>query len=89
MITKELTRKKQQSILKDLFGFRLENKLAKEGKEHWVLYDEDGNEFYSKPSNCPFDFSTLAGIFSYTAYRAKIQGYSDCQYAMKKILGIS
>lgn len=89
MITRQLTRKEQQSILNDLFGFRLENKLEKEGKEYWVLYDEKGSEFYSKPSNCPFDFSTLAGIFSYTAHRAKIQGYSDCQYAMKKISGIS
>ena len=38
--------------------------------------------------NCQFDFSTLAGIFSYTAHRAKNQGYSDCQYAMRKVLGI-
>ena len=89
MITKKLTREEQNSILYDLFGFSLVNVDEKEGQEHWVLYDEEGDEFYGSNENCQFDFSTLAGIFSYTAHRAKNQGYSDCQYAMRKVLGVS
>jgi hypothetical protein len=89
MITKKLTREEQNSILNDLFGFSLVNVDENEGQEHWVLYDEEGEEFYGSNENCQFDFSTLAGIFSYTAHRAKNQGYSDCQYAMRKVLGVS
>lgn len=89
MITKKLTREEQNSILNDLFGFVFVNESETEGEEHWVLYDEEGYEFYGSNENCQFDFSTLAGIFSYTAHRAKNQGYSDCQYAMRKVLGVS
>jgi len=89
MITKELTREEQNEILYTLFGFSLVNEHEDEGKEHWVLYDEEGDEFYGSNENCQFDFSTLAGIFSYTAHRAKNQGYSDCQFAMRKVLGVS
>ena len=89
MLTKKLTREEQSDILYTLFGFGLVNVDEDEGKEHWVLYDEEGDEFYGSNENCQFDFSTLAGIFSYTAYRAKNQGYSDCQYAMRKVLGVS
>jgi hypothetical protein len=89
MITKKLTREEQNSILNDLFGFVFVNESETEGEEHWVLYDEEGYEFYGSNENCLFDFSTLAGIFSYTAHRAKDQGYSDCQYAMRKVLGVS
>lgn len=89
MITKKLTREEQNSILNDLFGFSLVNVLEYDGHEHWVLYDEEGHEFYGSNENCQFDFSTLAGIFSYTAHRAKNQGYIDCAYAIRKALGIS
>ncbi len=89
MLTKKLTRDERNEILYTLFGFSLVNVDEDEGKEHWVLYDEEGNEFYGSNENCQFNLSTLAGIFSYTAYRAKNQGYSDCQYAMRKVLGIS
>lgn len=88
MITRKLTKEEQNNILGVLFGFVFVNVDENEGKEHWVLYDEDGNEFYGVTKNCQFNFSTLAGIFSYTAHRAKEQGYSDCQYAMRKVLGI-
>lgn len=84
MITDKLTREQQQELLNTLFGFDFVNT----NDEHWVLYDEEGDEFYGSTENCQFDFSTLAGIFSYTAHRAKNQGYSDCQFAMRKVLGI-
>ena len=80
MLTKKLTREEQSELLETLFGFSFDDD---------VLIDDDGDEFYATPSNSQFDFSTLAGIFSYTAYRAKNQGYSDCQCAMRKILGVS
>lgn len=84
MITDKLTIKQQQEILNTLFGFSFLNT----NDDHWVLYDEDGNEFYGIFENCQFDFSTLAGIFSYTAHRAKNQGYLDCQHEIRKVLGI-
>ena len=89
MLTKKLTRDEQNEILYTLFGFSLVNVDEDEGKEHRVLYDEEGDEFYGSNENCQFDFSTLAGIFSYTAHMAKNQGYSDCQREMRKVLGVS
>jgi len=88
MLTDKLTREQQNDILYTLFGFSLVNVDEDEGKEHWVLYDEEGYEFYGSNENCQFDFSTLAGIFSYTAHRAKNQGFSDCQYQIRKVLGL-
>jgi len=88
MITKSqiLRRDDQKSILNDLFGFNFES--VAEDEERWVLYDEEGNEFYGSNENRQFNFSTLAGIFSYIAYRAKKEGYADCQREMRKIIGI-
>ncbi len=88
MLTDKLTREQQNDILYTLFGFSLVNVDEDEGKEHWILYDEEGNEFYGSNENCQFDFSTLAGIFSYTAHSAKKQGFSDCQYQIRKVLGL-
>lgn len=88
MLTDKLTIEQQNDILYTLFGFSLVNVDEDEGKEHWVLYDEEGDEFYGSNENCQFDFSTLAGIFSYTAHRAKKQGFSDCQYQIRKVLGV-
>lgn len=79
MITKKLTREEQSEILEVLFGFSFDDD---------VLIDDDGEEFYSIPMNCQFDFSTLSGIFSYVAHRSKEQGFKDCQYQIKKALGI-
>lgn len=89
MITDKLSREQQHEILNTLFGFNYENVSNADMPEHWVLYDEEGYEFYGSNENCQFDFSTLAGIFSYTAHRAKNQGFSDCQYQMRKLLGVN
>jgi hypothetical protein len=88
MLTKKLTNEEKKDLLQTLYGFDLINVDAEWDSEHWVVYDEDGREFYGVDENCRFDFSTLAGFFSYTAHRAKNQGYSDCQYAMRKVLGV-
>ena len=80
MLTKKLSKEEQSEILETLFGFRFKDD---------VLIDDNGYIFYGSNENCHFDFSTLAGIFSYTAHRSKNQGYSDCQYAMRKMIGIS
>lgn len=88
LLTKKLTNEEKKELLQTLFGFDLINVDEREGFEHWVIYDEDGNEFYGSNENCQFDFSTLAGFFSYTAHRAKKQGYSDCQFAMRKVLDV-
>lgn len=83
-ITNKLTKEEQKEILYDLFGFLFEKNEA----DHWVLYDDEGDEFYATQSNCQFDFSTLAGIFSYNAHIAKQRGYLTCQNEMRKSLGI-
>mgnify|MGYP001356955468 CR=1 FL=1 len=88
-LTTKLSIEEQNDFVQTLFGFELVNVSPTTEEPHFVLYDEDGNEFYGSNENCQFDFSTLAGIISYTAHRAKNQGYSDCQYAMRKLIGIS
>lgn len=80
MLTEKLTKKQRGEILNDLFGFTF--------NKNGTLIDDEGREFYGINNNCQFDFSTLAGIFSYTAYRAKNQGYKDAQYNICKALGI-
>jgi len=88
-LTTKLSIEEQNHFVQTLFGFELVNISKSTEPPHFVLYDEEGYEFYGSDSNCQFDFSTLAGIFSYTAHRAKNQGYCDCQYAMRKVLGVS
>ena len=79
MLTKKLTKEEQAELLGYLFGFTFDD---------GALINEDGAEFYGILSNAQFDFSTLEGIFLYTAYRAKNQGYKACQYQMRKALGV-
>lgn len=88
MITKELTIEEQRSILSTLFGFSIIDESLEGEEPHYVVYDDDGNEFYGDNQNSKWDFSTLLGIFSYTANRAKKQGYEDCQYAFRKLLNL-
>jgi hypothetical protein len=83
ILTKKLTQEEQQDLVHTLFGFNF-----KDDDGHIVLYDEEGYEFYGKNENSRFDFSTLAGVFSYTAYRAKNQGFKDAQYNIRKALGL-
>lgn len=80
---KQLTNEEQRDILYELFGL-----VYEEVEGHWVLYDEDGHEFFGFNDHLQFNFSTLAGIFSYMANRSKMNGYSDCQRNLKKVLGL-
>ena len=89
-LTTKLSREEQNHFIKTLFGLEVVNvSVEQDSDPHYVVYDEEGDEFYASNENCQFDFSTLAGIFSYTAHRAKNQGYSDCQHAVRKALGLS
>jgi len=77
MITKKLTREEQSSILNDLFGFSFVNVDESEGGEHWVLYDEEGYEFYGSNENCQFDFS-LFGVSKYILHSTSSNTSSIC-----------
>jgi hypothetical protein len=87
-ITDKLKNDEINHFLGVLFGFRFVNTSDYDTDEHWVLFDEEGDEFYACSENLQFDFSTLAGIFSYMANRSKNQGFLDCQYEMRKLLGL-
>jgi hypothetical protein len=80
MLLKKLTREEQSEILSTLFGFAFIDD---------ILIDEDGQEFYATPTNQFFSFGTLAEIFSYTAHRAKDQGYADALWNVRKALGLN
>ena len=89
-LTTKLSIEEQNHFIKTLFGLENVNvSTEKDSDPHYVIYDEEGSEFYGSNENCQFDFSTLAGIFSYTAHRAKNQGYLDSQHAMRKAVGLS
>jgi len=88
MLTEKLTKEQQKELLQTLFGFDLINVDDSEGGEHFVVYDDEGYEFYGSDYNCQFDFSTLARFFIYTAHRAKNQGFADAQYKIRTALGI-
>jgi len=87
-ITDKLQNDEINHFLSFLFGFTFINTSDDNTNEHWVLFDEEGYEFYGYSENLQFDFSTLAGIFSYMANRSKNQGFSDCQFEMRKLLGL-
>lgn len=82
LLTKKLTREEQDSILEPLFGIRHE----KCGEDHYVLYDEEGDEFYGRNANCQFDFSTLAGIFSYQAHLMKLKGRNSIKAELESLM---
>ena len=88
-LTTKLTIEEQNHFVKTLFGFEFVNMSPTTEEPHFVLYDEEGDVFYGYDKNLHVDFSTLAGIFVYTAYRARNQGYSDCQHDIRKALNIS
>lgn len=85
ILTKKLTIKQQQQILYTLFGFVLDDN-NEDGK--FVLYDEEGGEFYSPYENNEFDFTTLEGVFKYATHAAREKGYSEAQFDIRKVLGI-
>jgi hypothetical protein len=82
-LTRKLTLEEQQEILHELFGFVLEN----EGGDS-ILYTFEGHRFYSQAGSSVFDFSTLAGIFSYQAYLYKEKGKKDSQNEIRKAIGL-
>lgn len=88
MVTAELPIELQKEILEQMFGFYLVDQS--DGREpHYVVYDEDGNEFYGSDENCKYDLSTLGGIIRYAEYRGYKMGYLSCQMDMRKVLGVS
>ncbi len=87
--TRILTIGEQDTFLSELFGYDFIDISDPGQPPHYVLYDENGDEFYGTKENEQFDFSTLPGIFSYIAYRAKQEGYLNAQSDMRKALGIS
>jgi len=89
MLEKKLTIQEQGDILEPLFGFYfLDSRTEINEESHYILYNEEGEEFYGYDINDKWDFSTLEGIFAYAVNRAKEQGYSDAQYNIQKALGI-
>lgn len=85
LLTRPLTVKEKQELFSNLYGFTFTDE-NRDG--HFVLYDEEGYEFYAFKQHDNFHFRTLADFLSYTAYRAKLQGYADAQYQIRKALGI-
>jgi len=86
-ITEKLPIEDQQSILADLFGFNLIDD-GENGESHFVLYDEDGYEFYGSEYNSQFDLRTLKGIYDYVRITANENGKLDKQYEIRRALGL-
>lgn len=89
-ITDKLSIEQQNKILEPIFGLKYENinEDLPELDEHYILFTQDGDEFYGIKKNEAFDFSTLAGIFSYASYTWKNIGYFDAQHQIRKVLGL-
>jgi hypothetical protein len=88
MITTELTIELQKEILDQMFGFTIVDE-SDGGEPHYVVYDEDGNEFYGSNENCKYDLSKFEGIIRYAENRGFRMGYFSCQMDMRKVLGVS
>jgi len=88
MINTILTIKKKKELLQTLFGFDLINVGLQDNYEHYVIYDAEGDEFYGSDYNCQFNFDTLADFFMYAEKIALDQGYFNCQFKMREVLGL-
>ena len=88
MLKTKLAINQQQSILYELFEFVLTDKTLGNGEKQWVLYDDEGKEFYRIDEHLQFYFSTFEGIIKYATYRGKKEGYWRCQQDIKNALGI-
>lgn len=78
-LTRNLTISEQEHFLSTLFGFHFEDD---------VLIDDDGLEFYGHNNTGKWDFSTLSGIFSYSAHIAKRRGEWNKIFEIRKVLHI-
>jgi len=88
MIKQELPIKSQQEILNEMFGFNVVDESLEGQEPHYVVYDEEGNEFYGSDENCQYDLSTIGGIIRYAQDKGEKTGYWRCQNDMLKVLGI-
>ena len=78
ILDKELSSEERTNLLCVLYGFNVEDD---------VIIDDSGDEFYGNSDNEQFEFNTLSDFFEYTAHISKKEGYSNCQYAMRGLLG--
>lgn len=62
MLTEQLTTKQKKELLQELFGIDLINVDESENGEHWVVYDEEGEEFYGSNENCQFAMRKVLGV---------------------------
>lgn len=90
MLDGTLTVEQRNSIIRPLFGFEYYNELWQEPEKDpfYILLDDEGNEFYGNDANTNHDFTTLRGIIKYATEKAKEDGYFNCQWDIKKVLGI-
>lgn len=88
MIVQELTIEQQNQILSEMFGFSIIDESLEGEEPSYVVYDEDGNEFYGSNENCKYDLSTIGGIIRYAEDRGEKTGYLRCQADIRKALGV-
>jgi hypothetical protein len=84
----KLTLSQQKEILYESFGFIVIDESPDEQDQNYVIYDENGHEFYGVDDNCKYDLSTIAGIIKYAESRGEKTGYQHCQKDFRKVLGI-
>lgn len=87
LLTRELTIEEQKLLLSELFGFDCVN-IGDEKNPHYIIYDDEGNEFYGSNENLKFSFTTLNSFFMYAKHIAKNSGYYEAQQQMRLALGI-
>ena len=88
MIKQELAFEQQEEILREMFGFNVVDESLEGQEPHYVVYDEEGNEFYGRNENCKYDLSTISGIIRYAEHRGEKTGYWRCQNDIRKVLGV-
>ena len=81
-----------KNILSEMFGFTVvDESIANDTNsinEHYVIYDENGDEFYGNNDNIVYDLSTIGGIIRYAEDRGEKTGYKRCQQDIRKVLDI-
>ncbi|MCT4602827.1 MAG: hypothetical protein N4A59_08015 [Marinifilum sp.] len=86
LLNRELTVEEQKEILGELFGFSLHDS---ENDGHFVIYDQEGDEFHGFDCNDQFDLTTLKGIITYAKHEAKEFGEWHAKREIRNALGIN
>lgn len=86
ILNKDLPINDLKVILEHLFNFTVRNVNPQNDEPHYVIFDDEGDEFYGGEIDSDFNLYCLDGIFKYLAHVNKMKGQSEIRLKFKALL---